>query len=330
MINKKNDTYKIKAMKIMNSVKNCNKNILKNRLFYKNISFLSTNNIDNKTYKFNSMSSSIIQCPNSNGEYIMCVRSVNYYLNDDATSVNPYNRSITCNDIIHLDENFNIKMRKTLNTPYSEIPYLGIEDARLFVFNSEIHFIGSSYDKESQKIKVVSNKYNLDDNILTPIFLTPTFNTPNRWEKNWVLFNNNGELNVIYKWYPLYICKINYELQELNLVQTNSTVPKFFSRFRGSTNGFEYDNKLWFIVHIRKQFNKIYYIYLHVFVCFDKNMSLISYSNPFNFENNVVEYCLGLVIKNNNFIITYSTLDRTTKLCVLSKTFVDKLMINYK
>ena len=61
-----------------------------------------------------------------------------------------------------------------------------------------------------QRIKIVSGIYDINDTKLIPNIITPSFHTNNNWEKNWVFFNNNGDLNIIYKWKPLYICKINY------------------------------------------------------------------------------------------------------------------------
>jgi hypothetical protein len=59
-------------------------------------------------------------------------------------------------------------------------------------------------------------------------------------------------------------------------------------------------------------------------------MNLLGYTEPFKFENKVVEYCIGLALnEDNNFIITYSTLDKTTKLIVLDKDYVNSLIIPY-
>jgi hypothetical protein len=229
---------------------------------------------------------------------------------------------------LFLDEFFNLKSTKTLETTYGNVPYLGIEDVRLMALENEIYFMGSMYNPLSNKIQVVSNKFDVSANKFEPIFLTPSFKTTNHWEKNWVFFNLQGRIGVIYKWSPLYICGINYKKKNLVLIKQNSNVPDFFSRLRGSTPGVEYDDKIWFIAHIYKVVNQKR-IYLHLFVCFDKSMNLLSYSDPFNFENNVVEFCIGLVINNNNFVITYSVLDCSTKLCVLQGKFVESLMITY-
>jgi hypothetical protein len=104
-------------------------------------------------------------------------------------------------------------------------------------------------------------------------------------------------------------------------------MPDIFTSFRGSTNGVEYDDKIWFIVHrqitvyTRKS-------YLHHFVVFDKEMNLIGFSKPFKFDGILVEYCIGMVVYNHKFIITYSTLDSTTKMMVVLPSFV-KIFASY-
>ena len=302
-----------------------NKNVTNNCIFYKNFSF---DTIIKKKF-FNSSSSSIIKHPFLKDKFILNIRLVNYYLKSDGTSVNNYKKTITYNYILILNKFFNIEKIKILNTFYDlTSQYLGIEDIRLFNFNNEIYFIGSAYNKNTGKISIVSNKYNLNSDKYNHMFITPSFKTINNWEKNWVFFNNNNELNVIYKWKPLCICKINYYTQKLDLIRENNNVPDCFNKFRGSTNGVEHDNKIWFITHIQNKLfeNKKYYT--HFFVCFNKNMELLGYSNEFNFENNIVEFCIGLMINNNNFVITYSTLDKTTKLCVLSSDYVNSLIVN--
>ena len=308
-----------------NKILKINKNIYKNSIYYKNFSF---NEIINKIY-FNSSSSSIINHPFLNDKFILNIRLVNYYLKSDGTSVNNYSKTISHNYILFLDKFFNIEKYQFLNT-FNDVslPYIGIEDIRLFNFNNDVYFIGSSYNKNTDKIGIVSNKCDLNGNKYIPVFITPSFKTLNNWEKNWVFFNNNNELNVIYKWKPIYICKINYKTQNLDLIKENNNVPEIFNKFRGSTNGVEYNNNIWFIVHIQNKLYENKKYYTHIFVCFNKNMELIGYSNEFNFENNIVEFCIGLIINNDNFVITYSTLDKTTKMCILTSDYVSSLIVN--
>ena len=308
-----------------------NTTISKHRLEYKDLSFGFSENIKNKDIYFNSSSSTIIKNPSFELGYIMNVRCINYFLDKQGVSHKNGDTTTTYNVILYLDNKFNITNKQNMITDLNpNTPYLGVEDIRLFTFQDEIYYIGSMYNEQGGKIDIVSNRLDLSSNIYEPTFITPTFESTLNWEKNWVFFNNNDELCVIYKWYPLYICKIDYTKQSLNLLQSNSNVPKFFERLRGSTCGIEYDDKIWFIVHFHKKTTGKRNQYLHIFVVFDKKMNLLGYTEPFNFENIVVEYCVGLALnEDNNFIITYSTLDKTTKLIVLDKDYVKGLIIPY-
>jgi len=311
------ETYKLyKLYKLYNNIII---NISLKSLYYKDFSFNEYKYLYNHKYFFNSSSATIIK--NSENTFILNVRCTNYSLNNLGESSISNKKVITINTTITLDKFFNIIEKTEWIPDYQDIPYIGIEDIRLFQFNDEQYFIGARYNTNTNKMEIVSNKYEINKDFI-PLFIKPNFKTEYTTEKNWVFFNNNNDINVIYRWFPIYICKINYETQKLNIIKINHNVPKFFSKLRGSTNGIDYDNKIWFISHVQ-----ISGCYLHIFVVFNKdNMELLGYSNYFNFEKKKVEYCIGLITNNNNFIITYSTLDKTTKLCVLSIEFVNKLI----
>ena len=291
-------------------------NLINNCIFYKDFSF--------KFYKtfFNSSSPCIIKSSNLKNKYIMNTRIVNYKL-DSIGKSNNYNKCITINKISILDNFFNEVDFKYFFPKNSSSKYIGVEDIRLLDFNNELYFIGSLYNPENNKVQIVSNKFK---NFENPTIINPTFETSFNWEKNWVFFNNKNNINIIYKWYPLYICNIDYLNNSLNLIKSIENLPDVFKNFRGSTNGIIYNEKIWFIVHEQ---NKNIKSYLHCFVVFNKNMDLLGYSKEFNFENNLVEFCLGFELSyNNNFIITYSTLDSTTKLAIFLPEYINSL-INY-
>lgn len=307
-----------------------NYNIVKNSLYHLKYSQNVKKTIGDIEYNLSSSSNCIINHPNYDDKYIMIIRYVNYYLDKSGnptslSNSNGENKTITFNRILVLDYYLNIEQEYFLDTIYeSNKPYIGIEDVRFFNFNQEIYYIGSYYN--NNKINIVSGIYNLGDTFLSNRIITPSFDTdPNKNEKNWCFFNNNGELNVIYKWSPLYICKINYETKKLDLIKTK-TMPKYFHSIRGSTSGLEYDNKIWFIVHYSKDFlDKKNYI--HMFVVFNKEMDLVGHSKPFKFRNCIVEYCMGMILnKKNNFVITFSLLDKTTELFILSNSFVNSII----
>ena len=306
--------------------------LVNNILFFKNLSFKYKKNFTGLTKKtpniFNSSSSTIIKHPYFEDRYILNIRCVNYNLNLLGCSSITTNIDIcfTSNIIIILNSNFDIIYKNIFHPEISDIPYIGIEDIRLFNFNKKIFYIGSSYDKITNKVKISSAEYKLHENYKLN-FITPTFHTDYNWEKNWVFFKNNNEMFVIYKWFPIYICKIDYDNNTLNLIK-KIDVPNEFHNFRGSTNGLLFDNKIWFIVHSQININNKKHYY-HRFVVLNNDLTLYGYSKMFKFENYLVEFCIGLELSfRDNFIITYSTLDSTSKLIILSYDIIKSLIVS--
>ena len=158
-------------------------------------------------------------------------------------------------------------------------------------------------------------------------------------EKNWVFVDYKNSTHIIYDWHPLRICKIDSK-NELNIVEKRET-PKIFSRIRGSTCGFKYSNKIstskngnisidvmedeiWFVNHMVSYENPRHYY--HLISIFDSNMNLLRYSAPFKFEGESIEYCLSIVVEDEQVLINYSTWDRTTRIGVYDKKYIDSIV----
>jgi hypothetical protein len=83
--------------------------------------------------------------------------------------------------------------------------------------------------------------------------------------------------------------------------------------------------ELWFVVHlVSYEAPRHYY---HMLVVFDEQLTLKRYSAPFKFEEECIEYCLGLVVEADRVIMTYSTWDRTSKIGVYDKKYIDSLLV---
>ena len=55
------------------------------------------------------------------------------------------------------------------------------------------------------------------------------------------------------------------------------------------------------------------------------------FSEPFKFEGEPIEYCIGMTICNDNFVVTYSTWDNSSKITVLNvKDIVDFCKYHYE
>ena len=56
---------------------------------------------------------------------------------------------------------------------------------------------------------------------------------------------------------------------------------------------------------MQNNLNNIKY-YTHSFVVLNNDLTIYGYTKQFNFEKYLVEFCIGMTTRNNNFIITYN------------------------
>ena len=308
--------------------------------------------IKNKDRSFYSSSSCIISHPNkSEGEYLLNLRYVNYYITDKGTYLKCSDYIITSNYLLEFDKDFNLLNKKQFDLSFDDRHYIGVEDVRIYndKYSNDTVFLGTCFRKD-HRIGVCSGKYNIgfdsNDTIKQDVLqyqeITPTFSNSD-CEKNWTFVDYNGSTHIVYNWDTLHICKINPETNELNTV-IQKPMPKIFSRARGSTNGFTYnkttpinddgnifittdETEIWFVVHIVSYENpRCYY---HMIVVFDENLDLLRYSAPFKFEGEPIEYCLGIVVEDDRVLLSYSAWDRTSRIGVYDKKYIDSI-VKYK
>jgi hypothetical protein len=337
-------------IKVLNNSKDINEtnNLLSNMKFYKNIltqkskitidsSILS--NINNEYIKFTSSSSCLIQ-DKTNNAYKMNIRFVNYYITENGSYLNCDKHIISINKYVELDKEFNITNEKLIELNFDNRRYIGFEDIKIFndVETNELLYIGTGYHKNEQ-IGIVSGKYETEKLELIGNEITQDFNNSG-CEKNWVFIDFNNSTHIVYDWNPLNICKINKETNKLEKVAQRET-PYIFSRIRGSTCGFKYttkseksnngnieiaieDYEIWFVNHIVSYESPRHYY--HIITIFDSNMNLLRYSAPFKFEGDPIEYCLSIVVEDEQVLINYSTWDRTTRIGIYDKKYIDSIV----
>jgi len=288
--------------------------------------------INGENTKFNSSSSCLITNPNEDG-YLCNIRYVNYYIESNGSYKNCDNHIITVNKFVEFDKNFKVIQEKLLDVTYDGRLYIGIEDIKIYHDKDQLLFIGTGYHSNN-KLGIVSGLYDVDNNKLNGNELKQYFNNSS-CEKNWVFVEYNNELHIIYEWYPLKIGKLDNNI--LNIVETK-TMPKLFSRVRGSTCGYIYNKKIaennngnividiceteiWFVNHIVSYESPRHYY--HIITVFDSSMNLLRYSAPFKFEGEPIEYCLSIVVEDERVLMNYSTWDRTTRIGIYDKKYID-------
>jgi tetratricopeptide (TPR) repeat protein len=326
-------------------------NLLSNMKFYKDIlkpiskivldnTILS--NVNKEDIKFVSSSSCLIPNINKKG-YQMNIRYVNYHINDGGYYLNCDKHIISVNKYVEIDKNFNILTEEWFEFNFKDRRYIGVEDVRIFndVKTNDLLFIGTGYHN-NDKIGIVTEKYDIQHFKMNVKELTQDFNNTG-CEKNWVFIDFNYATHIVYDWHPLNICKINYENNKLEKVAKRET-PRIFSRIRGSTSGFKYykkidevkngnitidveESEIWFVGHVVSHESLRHYY--HVISVFDSQMNLLRYSAPFKFEGEPIEYCLSIVVEDDRVLINYSTWDRTTRIGIYDKKYIDSI-VKYK
>jgi hypothetical protein len=325
-----------------------NNNLLQNLKFYKDVLKQKTRiNIDktimsiinNEPTKLNSSSSCLIPSLDSEG-YKMNIRFVNYYINESGGYLNCDKHIITVNKYVELNKDFSIKTEKWIELKFDNRQYIGIEDIRVFndVETNKLLFIGTGLH-HNNSLGIVTGEYNTESLTLNENEIVPNFSKAS-CEKNWSFVDYNNSTHIIYSWFPLQICKINNDSKMLSLIEIRK-MPNIFKRIRGSTSGFKYSKKIgenlngnisinivedeiWFVTHIVSYETPRHYY--HVITVFDSKMNLLRYSAPFKFEGEPIEYCLSIIVEDEQVLINYSTWDRTTRIGVYDKKYIDSLL----
>ena len=323
-------------IKILNHSKETglNNNLIENMKFYKyilkqNFRITLDNNfttvINNENITLKSSSSCLIPILNNNG-YHLNVRYVNYTIDNEGLYHDCDKNIITVNKYILLNNEFKILKEDWIELDFDNRRYIGVEDVKIFTEpeTKDVLFIGTGFHK-NQQIGIVSGYYDIQQKRMNINELTCGFNTAS-CEKNWIFFELFGLTHIIYQWQPLTVCKVNKSNNVLDgVLQKN--MPAIFAHFRGSTCGYKFNNETWFVTHlVSYEKPRQYY---HIIVVFDDKLNLLRYSAPFKFEGEPIEYCLSILVENNRVIMNYSTWDRTTKIAIYDKYYIEQ-QLKYK
>jgi hypothetical protein len=294
--------------------------------------------INGENNKLLSSSSSLIKNPINDG-YLLNIRYVNYYIQPDGTYTGCEKYIISVNKFIEFDKNFNIIKQDFMELLFDGRRYIGVEDVKIYYDNykQKLFYIGTGYHSNNQ-IGIVSGEYNLTNKQFEINELKQTFKETS-CEKNWIFVDYKNKTHIIYEWHPLRICKLENNI--INIIEEKNT-PQIFSFVRGSSCGYVYNKKIgenddgnikidiiekeiWFINHIVSYESPRHYY--HIISVFDSNMNLLRYSAPFKFEGEPIEYCLSIVVEDDRVLINYSVWDRTTKIGIYDKKYIDSLLL---
>lgn len=280
-------------------------------------------------------------CFNCEGELIVNVRYVNYRINDKGGYENGGNigtKNIiavidTSEDEWKIEKEFVLKY----NTDHDNL-YVGLEDVRLFSMSNEEHlYFNANRGLGQHNIAIEHGTISLEHDDTNSNFIT--MKGQREVEKNWVLFENaEKKMKIIYNWCPLIIGDIKEDSK--SIVSSGKPpmlfdkthhidTPYFFKHLRGSTNGVQIGDEIWFICHTVSYEDRRYYY--HIFVVLDASTYEVKKYTPyFTFEKAKVEYTLGFVYfeESDELMIGYSVMDRQTEYMVIDKKSIQELFIS--
>lgn len=300
------------------------------------------------------------------GDLVICVRYVNYRIDDQGNYVN--HAVIESKNVIarfsgvtgDTNQPWKIarkEMELDVDKTYDGGRYRGLEDVRLFSYDKDrgvgagrgriiynanrgldgVSPMPSSYPEASVVVEHGWIVYDAAEDKTQTVNdkLLQYSEGRQDLEKNWCLFAHDTEgqvkLKCVYKWSPLVIGTICPEMGRFTETHRfeAASLPHFFKDVRCSTNGVAVGNhEIWFIGHLVSYEERRYYY--HIMLVLDATtLRLKKYTPLWTFERAKVEYTLGMVFfpDYQRFLIGYSLMDKETKYMMISKHIFDDKMI---
>ena len=240
------------------------------------------------------------------------------------------------------------EIEETIDLPVKEGDILskGLEDIRLYAHGGGVKYIAATVGySPSGKCRMVMGDYDVDGAaIRTSQLVQPPNDT---WaEKNWIpiirtnklllgdgtIINQEEEL-FIYKWSPLEIGRVekrdvpgkdgedgltDKEEMALTIVHSYPMSMPLFSKIRGSTIFQEVEDGLLGIVHYSEEHAPRHYY--HMLVLLEKDSFMLKrYSETFCFQKLGVEFCIGMLVRETDYVFWISRHDRDPAMVTVEK-----------
>ena len=280
--------------------------------------------------------------------YYINFRCVNYSTKDGKMK-NPTNGKIfiTRNFLAKFDKDFNLIFNKEIidesTIHISKTNPQGLEDIQLFIYQDKIAFVCScnttcekgcdmcfGFLEIKNDFVCACNEKNceileINDCVTVKNLKILSYKNKQYYEKNWLPFLWNNELNYIYSQEPFTILDENRYVK----IQHNNSIN--CSEYRNSSGPLEYGDGYLFIIHemilLEGKYKRMY---CHKFLYYDKNFILQKYSLPFKFFNVCIDYCRSMIYSmDKNFLIFGVGLeDCESKILTYNVNEIEKLLFN--
>ena len=284
------------------------------------------------THKYSATNPSITVTPD--GKIMMIQRTVNYLIRDDGSYDMQGDSAIrTVNYLIELDSDYNIINSREILPP-KDLPdpkynlVIGWEDCRLFSWNNELWCTSTVRELTNDGwCDIVLSKIEFIENNQCQFaeyrIIEPNFKEKQH-EKNWMPFVVENNLYFLYSCDPVRV--IDYHG---NLVsQKESSIAS--DSFRGGGSLIPYNDKWLAIIHESHVMHDHRRTYMHRFVVYDNDGSIMKYSPAFYFKQLGVEFAAGLAINpiTGQVVVSFGFKDNESYLASLNSDNISKILID--
>lgn len=241
----------------------------------------------------------------------------------------------TYNYYCELDDYFNITRYNKIDTSLFDTyepmwDFVGLEDARIFSWENKLYISGVRRDTtHNGEGRMELSEILVEENSVKEISrsrISPPNNANSYCEKNWMPF-----LDIPYhyvKWSnPTEVVRVFDNKSETVHLSNPVQLPRYL---RGGSQVISWRDGYLAVTHEVDLFvsnvGRKDAKYMHRFVFWDKNFNIIKTSKEFNFMDAHVEFCIGMVKKDNDLIFTFGYQDNAAYLLRIPEEVVYKFI----
>jgi hypothetical protein len=282
-----------------------------------------------------------------NNKIIINLRHVNYtFYHSEAklfqhqfgplTYVHPENdmHLRTDNYYLELDKNVDISRFDRVDTSlfdnYEPMwDFVGLEDARLVCWNNKLYMTGVRRDTTTngEGRMELSEILVSDDAVreVSRVRIQPPKDPDSYCEKNWMPILDKPFHYI--KWTnPTEVVRVDIETGKSETVFDGQYI-EVSTDFRGGSQVIPYRDKYIAFIHevdlFDSEVGRKDAVYRHRLVVWDKNFNLLKFSEPFSIMGGHVEFAVGLIFHNEEFLLTFGFQDNAAYLLRIPQKFMD-------
>jgi hypothetical protein len=240
----------------------------------------------------------------------------------------------TTNYIAELDENLNIIYSIKINTSQFDTyqpqwEFVGLEDCRLIKWENKIYICGVRRDLDTIGTgRMELSELEFSDSQVKEV---ARYRIPGPPPDNEYCMKNctpiEGKPFHLLKWTnPTCLMKFDTEGGETEIFETTTQKPKM-NDMRGGSQIIEWNGGYLTLVHETDLYSseqgRKNATYRHRFVYWDKDFKNQRFSKLFSFLNMKIEFCCGLAVYQDDFLITFGAQDNAAYILKVSQSFVE-------